>query len=68
MDESFNWLYGVHHAVWMSLKPFQAWYGLGDANLRVRIRSPVIADRSQFLHFAGAHQRMIRLLDQAVLS
>ena len=49
-------------------KLFQAWYGLGDANLSEDQISRAIADRSQFLHFAGAHQRMIRLLDQAVLS
>ena len=68
MDESFNWLYGVHHAVWMSQpKHFQAWYGLDDADMSEDQISLCIADRSQFLHFAGAHKRMIRLLDQAVL-
>ena len=69
MDDSFNWLYGVHHAVWMSQpKHFQAWYGLGDGFFSEDQISRCIADRSQFLHFAGAHQRMIRLLDQSVLS
>ena len=67
MDESFNWLYGVTMPFDVATQAISGLHGLGDADL-VKIRFLCIADRSQFLHFAGAHQRMIRLFDHAVLS
>ncbi len=68
IDPRFNLLFGVHHAVWdVSPIAVQRLHGLGEELVDFESFAVALAQRSFFLHFAGAHRRMERLLSSGCL-
>lgn len=65
LDENYNQLAGVQHAVWRAQpQAVQHLHALGDAELGIYEFLDGLARRCFFLHFAGAHQLMLRFLRQ----